>query len=1049
MIDLGEIENFTKEYWSKEDPIKKIKKESVDKKKYYFLDGPPYATGELGVHHVWVGVVKDVMLRYKRFRGFYVHDRAGFDVHGLPIENKVEHKLGLKTKEDIDSYGIDNFIEACKSFADEQVSGMIDIYRKYGSSLDFEDAYIPYKKNYMDAGWRMFKGIYDKGLVYSGKKALAYCPHCETVLSAQGPEIEYSDDTDPSIFVRFKVDPERSKDSRINIESNLYLVIWTTTPWTLPSNMAVAVNPEGLYVKAQFGDNIYIVAKDRLDAFAKSIDQSFTVLGEFYGSELQGIYYKGPFEDEIPKQREFAKFHRVLMEKGLVSMGDGTGLVHVAPGHGPEDFNVGFKNGIPIYSPVSDQAEYTDEAGGLKGIKIPDEANKFVLEKLKKDGSLLYRGSITHSYPHCWRCNSKLIYRSTDQWFIDIQKIKDKTIKANSKIKWHPKNTKEWQDDTLRNSPDWCISRQRYWGAPIPIWKCNGCDNTIAIGSAAELKEKAGLSKEPEDLHIPYIDNITFKCDKCEGTMHRVKDVFDVWWDSGIAHTASLSEEEWKRLFPSDWITESRDQLRGWFSMLIRTSVALYGKTPFKEVTIGGMVYDEHGMEMHRHLGNLILAKDLPKYVSADGYRLWCLGKPRWEDLKVKVSELKESDNIIVTYYNIMKLAREFSNLSGSDPKRVKKPNLALADKDDRWILSRINTIVKNSTELFDSYGIDQAINQMADFLVNDFSRTYLKIAKQKSEDMSTKKLRYLSNLINYVLYKFTVISSVALPFTSEYIYQKLFSIDGGSVFYEQWPKADIKYIDDNIEKEFDIAKELSSEILNLREKNSVRLRQPLSNAKVITRYNEVADAVAKLSNIIESLTNVKTISAEISDNLNLRIIPVFAKIGPEFKENSNVVSDALRKADPNELSEAVEKEGYYTLHTEKGNFTIKPEMYTISEDLIKENEEESKYGLIYLDTEITDDLKGELLVREIIRRIQMLRKEKGFSKSDRINVYLSADVALSALVKENIERIKKVTNSRSIDERLSDANGLEEVSFEISPGNSIKIAIEKNERGK
>ncbi len=1043
MIDLNNIENYVNEYWDKEKPIDHIRKESVDKKKYYFLDGPPYATGELGVYHVWVGIVKDIMLRYKRYRGFYVHDRAGFDVHGLPIENKVEHKLDLKSKEDIESYGIDNFIEECKSFADEQVKGMIGVYTKYGSSLDFEHCYIPYKKDYMERGWGMFKGIYDKGLVYLGKKALAYCPHCETVLSAQGPEIEYADDSDPSIFVRFKVDLKESKDASIKLFDNLYLIIWTTTPWTLPSNMAIAVNPQGLYVEAKFGDEVYIVAKERLDQFAKSIDQSFTVLNEFYGSELTSVYYRSPFEAEVPKQKEFSKYHKVLPENSLVSMSDGTGLVHIAPGHGPEDFNVGFKNGIPIFSPVTDQATYSEEAGIFKGIKIPEEANKIILEKLKEKGDLLYKGSITHSYPHCWRCSSKLIYKATDQWFINVQKIKDKTVEANSKIKWHPENTSEWQADTLKNSPDWCISRQRYWGTPIPIWKCNNCDNTIAIGSAAELKAKANLSEEPKDLHIPTVDKITFKCDKCDGVMHRVPDIFDVWWDSGIAHTASLSEDELKKLFPADWITESRDQLRGWFSMLIRTSVALYNKTPFKEVTIGGMLYDEHGMEMHRHLGNLILAKDLPKYVSVDGYRLWCLSKPRWEDLKLKILELKDNDNVIVILYNVMKLAEEFSVLSNTDMKSIKKPSLTAADIEDQWILSRINTLVENITTELDKYEIDKAVNEMKDFVVNDLSRVYLKIAKQKAENASSKKLKYLSNLLNYVLYKFIVPFSVAAPFTSEYIYNKLYKIENESIFYSKWPKPDTKYINKNIEEDFEIAKSITTDILSVREKENIRLRQPLSSATISTRYDNVVDSVQRLSNVISSFTNIKSVNVVKSENLNRKVIPVFAKLGPEFKENSNIISESLKNSNPDEIEKEVNQNGYYTLHTEKGNFSIKPEQYTISESLSDEDAIESKYGLINIDTKITDELKKEFIVREVIRRIQMMRKEKGLKKMDSIVVYISADVAISGIIKDNLDTIKSVTKSKSIEERLSDLNGLDETTFDIE-NSKIRLSIEK-----
>ena len=470
---------------------------------------------------------------------------------------------------------------------------------------------MPYENYYISKGWGIFKEINSKGLVYKDFAPLAYCPKDETVLSAQGPEVEYEDEDDISIFVRFRIDNQKSKKAKIRLKDNTYLVIWTTTPWTMPSNVAIAVNPKQLYVVIGTGEEHYIVAKERLDAFCAVTDMSAVVRAEFYGSELKGIYYTSPLENEFPAQKELAESHRVILSESFVSVKEGTGLLHVAPGHGPEDFKLGKQNDLPAFSPVDQHAQYTEEAGIFKGLKLPAEANRAVIDKLKEHKSIMYTGSIRHSYPHCWRCHSKLIYRTTIQWFVNIQKIKKKMISANNKIIWHPAAAKEWFADAVESSPDWCVSRQRYWGAPLPIWICEQCKEVEVIGSSKELEERAKLPKELFDLHKPYVDKVTFKCKKCEGTMKRIPDIFDVWYDSGISHTASLTTEEFNRLFPADWITESRDQIRGWFSALLRTSIAAYGKTSFKRVNIGGMIKDELGQEMHRHLGNTISGNEL------------------------------------------------------------------------------------------------------------------------------------------------------------------------------------------------------------------------------------------------------------------------------------------------------------------------------------------------------------------------------------------------------------------------------------------------------
>jgi len=1015
MINLHEREEHILGYWQKEKPIQKLKQINADKKKFYFLDGPPYVSGPLGSHHAWVAAVKDVVLRHKRYLGYYVHDRAGFDVHGLPTEHKVEVRLDLKTKSDIESViGIEKFIQECKNFTDEQLENAIKTYRRFGSSLDFDDFYLPYRTNYMNKGWNILKEIYKKGLLYKDLKSLAYCPHCETVFSSQGPEIEYNNDQDPSLYIRFKVNTK--KKSKLKFDDNTYFIIWTTTPWTIPANMAIAANPEVIYVLAKVNENRYIIAKERLDDFASAIGESAVVNSEFYGTELAGTYYTHPLEERIPVQKMFNKYHKILLSKTLVSAAEGTGLVHIAPGHGLDDYNLGKQNHLPIFTPIDQHARYTADAGEYNSLRVPSEANKAVLADLKKSGALLFEGRVTHSYPHCWRCGEKLIYKATEQWFINVQKIKKSTIKANSKIKWHPETAKLWQQEVLESSPDWCISRQRYWGLPIPIWVCRSCNEMEVIGSAEELAQRANLKEPLPDLHRPYVDRVTFKCGKCTGAMHRIEDIFDVWYDSGIAHTASLSEEEFSKLFPADWITESRDQLRAWFSMLLRTSAALYGSLPFKEVLIGGILLDEFGRPMHRHLGNAVDANDLLKMASADGFRLWCLGKPRWYDLYLKKDELKRCDTNIITLYNVAELVKEFAALSNTDAKKISKPNTSKLPLEDQWIISRANSLIKRVSEGLEGYMIHDAVNEMKDFLVDDLSRFYLKFAKKRAELASRQELKSIAKTTLYVLHNTLVLLSVAAPFSCEYIYQEVFAKEKESIFSNKWPRSKPSYINNNLEKDFEIMKEAITAILNLREKENLKLRQPLSGATIETSYDDAAGTMERLEGLIASYTNLKSLKIVKVATPEKEIRPIYQKIGPAFKSSAGAVAEELAKQDPEKLQKELTQKGEYLLHTSSGMFTILPEHFVIIEKpLAVERKLQFKYGVVSLNTEITNELKEEFIVRAVVRQIQLMRREEGLTKRDLIQIYIDVLPEMKEIISKNELFIRNVAKAKKL----------------------------------
>ncbi|MGD0729439.1 MAG: isoleucine--tRNA ligase [Candidatus Micrarchaeaceae archaeon] len=1020
MLDMNSREQEVLKYWEENNTNEKVKQKNSNGKKFYFLDGPPYVTGDLAAHHIWVETIKDLVLRYKRYKGYNVHDRAGFDVHGLPIEVKVEKILNVTSKIDIEQrIGIENFVISCKDYAKEQSRSAISTFIRFGSSLDFNTVYMPYENYYISKGWHIFKEIHRKKLLYKGLTPLAYCPRCETVLSAQGPEVEYEDETDASIFVRFKIDKQKSKNAKINIPDNTYLVVWTTTPWTLPSNIAIAVNPKELYVIMRSGSDHYILAKERLDSFVEAANMSSVLNAEFYGSELKDVYYLSPLEKEVPIQKKFANAHRVLLSESFVTVSEGTGVLHVAPGHGPEDYKLGIQNKLPIFSPIDQHAHYTEEAGSFKGLKVPKEANEAVLAKLKENGSILFQGTIRHSYPHCWRCHSKLIYRATEQWFVNVQKIKKKMLSENRKVIWHPANAIDWFADAVESSPDWCVSRQRYWGAPLPIWVCDSCKEMEVIGSSKELKERAMLNEELFDLHRPYVDKVTFKCRKCSNEMHRVKDIFDVWYDSGISHTASLSDEEFKKLFPADWITESRDQIRGWFTVLLRTSVAVYGKSSFKRVNIGGMIKDELGQEMHRHLGNTISAQELLGITTADGYRLWCASHPRWLELKLKKQELNEADSNLMTLYNISQLVKELAQLSANDLKSVKKPSLSKLEKEELWILSRLNTLIESTTANMDNYYVDVAVNDIKFFILEDFSRFYLKFAKQRAETANKSQLKKLSNITAYVLHQTLIMASVITPFVCENIYQELFSTNKKSIFESEWPKSSKKLINAELENDFKVLKETANAILYLREQKNVKLRWPIQEAMVETNDAHAIGSLERVNNLLSMYVNAKSIKTIQGKASRKEIKPIFHKLGPIFKQNAQEVADELKKQDADEVESAIEQHGHYMLNTSKGTFEIKAEQFTILEKASSEAGTTAKAGnselYISINSEMTIELKEELMAREFIRRIQMMRKEMNLTRMDNIIVYANVDNEMKELLQKNKIQIKQVVKAKDI----------------------------------
>ena len=1018
MLDLKPIEEDILAYWREHGIPEKVKNAKSSGKRFYFLDGPPYVTGELHPGQIWVKVVKDIFVRYRRMCGYNVHDRAGFDVHGLPIEHKVEESLKLGSKQDIEKkIGVENFVRYCREYVDSLIPKMERDYIRFGVSLDFANAYKPYNDEFIERAWGIFKEASEKGYLYSGLRPMLYCPKCETVLAQGSLEVEYADERDPSILVAFKIDSKESKP-RIRLNGDAYLVIWTTTPWTLPANIAVAANPKVLYVKASIEGKSMIIAKERLDPFVAMLGESAVIEEEFYGSELEGICYIHPLEKEVPKQHGFRMHHRIILTERLVSANEGSGLVHIAPGHGFEDYAVGREHSLPVFSPVDTHSHYTDEAGKYAGLSVPEQANAMVLDDLRASGSLLNSGTLLHSYPHCWRCNTKLIYRATKQWFFSVEKMRKRLISENRKVMWHPEEAAKWQESVLEGSPDWCVSRQRYWATPLPIWICTGCGRQEVIGSKAELKDKCSdiqVFDSLKELHKPYIDSIRLKCE-CGKDMDRVDDVSDVWFDSGVAFRASLSEDEFKGLFPADFILEGKDQLRGWFSYMLKSSVMLSGKSPFRHVVIDGMLIAEDGREMHKHLGNYISIAELLKLTSADAFRLWCSSHTQWLDLQFKKEEIAEAEKTLSILYNIFNLFDEYASAAGYAEKGLTirhKPGMAA---ENAWILSRLNSLIEKVTDAFEGYDVNRVNALFSGFLIEDLSRSYLKLAKKRILEGGRDEAKSSLKTINHVMYRVLLLLAPFIPFSAEHLYiEKYGKGMNESIFMEKWPKADMKMIDKALENDFKTALEAVTALLGSREKSGIKLRWPLQKATIEVNTEDAESTLMRFSGIIAEYANVKGIEIRRVDAFRKEVRPLFAKLGPEFKERSREVGDELRKADADSLLSAIESSGYYTLHTGSGPATIKPEHFTVVERLERENAAQFRHGVAYVDAKMGKELMEEALLREFERRVQLMRKELRLRKPDRIDLAYTASAELSSIIERNKGRIMKALNAKTL----------------------------------
>jgi isoleucyl-tRNA synthetase len=877
MYNFKEIEENVFKLWSSKQIYNKLKKRNSKGKKFYFLQGPPYTSGKIHIGTAWNNCLKDQIMRYKRMQGFDVWDRNGFDMHGLPIENKVQKNLNIEDKKQIEEYGVEKFVKECKRFSLEMADLMTEDLKKLGVWMEFDDPYMPVKNEFIENEWLLIKKAHEQKRLYFGEKTMTWCQSCETALAKH--ELEYENVKDTSIFVKFKV---KGKE-------NEYLCIFTTTPWTIPFNLGVMVNPKLEYVKAKVGDEIWILAK----SLADSVVQRFTkyrleIKETFKGIKLKGMRYEPPFYDTLKNKydeirKESPNAFTVVLSERYVDASAGTGLVHMAPGCGPEDYEVGQENKIKPFNSLDEKGNYSNDMGEFSGLNAKKD-NQLFIEALENRNVLISTTEVNHDYPHCWRCHNPVIFRTTTQWFFKIEDLIPKFLAQSKKVHWIPKTYGDSYSKWIKNLKDNVVTRQRYWGTPMPLWQCDECGEKIIIGSIDELRK---YSKNiPKELHKPWIDEVIFRCEKCNGIMKRIPDVLDVWLDSGTVSWNCLynNSKLIKKFYPADFILEATEQTRLWFYMLQLCSNIVLGKNSFENAYLHGMIRDFEGKKMSKSLGNIVSPKEVIEKYGVDTFRFYFhslnAGKDVnfvWDELKIKFRNLGV----------LMNTSKYLLNYLDSD----KSSKLQIEDK---WILSRLNSTIKRTTELMDNYKLDEIIVLIEELFL-DLSRVYIKFVRDRIEE------KIVIKTIEKVLIETLKMLSVVSPFITEYIYQDLknpLKLKQESIHLEKWPKFDSKLINKKLEEEMVNIQKIIQEALAQREKIQIGIRWPLSEVEIHTQHKikEFEDLIKKQINVKKVITKQ---SKEEKVVLNHKLNPELLKEG-FTREVIRRIQDLRKKANLN-----------------------------------------------------------------------------------------------------------------------------------------------------
>ena len=1007
-LDVTALEEGVLKFWKQKKIFEKTTSQRKDAPEYVFFEGPPTANGKPGVHHVEARAFKDMFPRYKIMNGYHVSRRGGWDTHGLPVEIAVEKKLGFNNKQQIEEFGIEKFNALCKKSVFEYIQDWEKLTDRIGFWVDLGDAYVTYTNDYIESVWWILKTFWERDLLFKGYKIVPYCPRCGTPLSDHEVAQGYAEAVDPSVFVRLPLVDKPGTS----------LLVWTTTPWTLPANVAVAAGPEVDYVTVERSlpegsTERLILAEALLEKVFRG--EQVRVVDRFMGKKLKGVKYH-PLFTFMPLEKPA---HYVVLGD-FVTTEDGTGLVHIAPAFGADDLEISKQNDLPVLMTVGPDGAFLSQVTPWRGTFVKD-ADQPIMDDLYKRGLLFRAEKYTHTYPFCWRCDTALIYYARDSWYIRTSAYKDELVKLNQQINWVPEHIRDGRfGNWLSNNVDWALSRERYWGTPLPVWECPDCKARECVGSVKELSEKAGRDLSGLDLHRPHVDNVTWVCGKCGGKMKRVPDLIDVWFDSGSMplaqwHYPFENKEIFERQFPADYICEAVDQTRGWFYTLHAISTLLFDRVSFKNVLCLGHVVDAEGRKMSKHLGNVADPWEVLDQSGADAFRwyFYTSGPPNAERRFAPSLVTYVVKNFTLTLWNVYSFFVTYANLDTPTLTMDPQP----ANDLDRWLLSSLNALVRDVTHAYESYDVPGATRPIESF-VEALSTWYLRRSRRrfwKSESDSDKQAAY--STLYTALVTLSKLLAPAMPFLADELYQNLVRSEDPqapeSVHLAQWPRVDETRLDDTLNHDMELVMKLVSLGHSARQKANRKVRQPLAEAAFSVGNAGEGAALQKYADLMSDELNVKHVRLldASGEAVSFQVKPLPKQLGQKYGSKFPALAKAINGMDPNMVAPDLLAGSPLKVTMEGEEYSILPEEVEVRAQA-REGFAVANDGayLAALVIELTPELVREGMAREFVRRVQDLRKNAELDVADRIKISVKASPGLKAAIESNRDYIMAET---------------------------------------
>ena len=994
---IAENEKAISAYWKEIDLLHQCVSQREDGKQFVFFEGPPTANGKPGIHHVIARTLKDYVCRYKTMQGYQVKRKAGWDTHGLPVEIEVEKRLGLNDKTEIESYGIEAFNKQCRESVFEYEGLWRDMTERMAYLIDLDDPYITLNDEYIESVWHILDKMHKEGYIYEGHKILPYCPRCGTGLASHEVAQGYKEIKSNTLIAKFKL---AGKD-------NEYFLAWTTTPWTLASNVALTVSPTETYVKAKQGEEVYYLSKTLAP---KVLGEDFEVLEEVLGTELEYMEYEQLMPFVKPDKKAF-----FVLVGDFVTTEDGTGIVHTAPAFGEDDYNVCKKYNLPVLQPVNDEGKYVGTPWDGRYV-MEEGLDVEIIKYLGSENKIYKKEKVEHNYPHCWRCATPLLYYAKPSYYIEVTKFKDKLIENNNEVNWFPDYVGEKRfGNWLENLNDWAISRSRYWGTPLNIWRCE-CGHETTIGSRKELKEKAiETIDETIELHRPYVDDVHIECEHCKKPMTRVKDVVDVWFDSGAMpfaqhHYPFEHKDDFDGLFPADFICEGIDQTRGWFYSLLAISTFMTGKTPYKNVLVNDLILDKDGKKMSKSKGNTVDPFALFDQYGADVLRWYLLYvSPPWVPTRFDVEGLKEvQSKFFGTIKNVYNFFVLYANTDEINPREFYVEPKDRAELDC-WILSKFNHLKQEVEQDLAVFEVTKVVRNIQDFVNEDLSNWYIRRSRRRFwETGLTEDKKSVYNTTYEILVELSQMIAPFAPYLSEEMYRNL--TGNLSVHLSTYPVCDETMLDTALEEKMDLVKNLVTLGRASREKVKIKVRQPIQKVLVDASYEEI---MGDLVPLMKEELNVKEVvfSSDLQQYISYRLKPNLPVLGRLLGAKMRFFQKELAQLDAKEVVESLHLGKEVTMNLDGEPFTLSEEHVLITIDSKEGFDVESHAGLfIILDTQLTDELIEEGFVREFISRIQQMRKANDYEMMDHIRIFYTATETLTKAIKNHAEFIKSET---------------------------------------